>query len=191
MPPDVVIQIGLNGLPGTPRSVTATMSTPCSNIAGAARQIARLVAVCRTSTHSKADPNRCAIAAYHGSWQRPDNGFADMVLATAAKDFEKPAGTGNDTGEVSFSGHPTSPDTPPATAPSPTPHDDERARQSPLFPVMAKPSDSSPSQRRKRTHCPLANRNDVQTVPPTATEPHVDSVFVSRSVASTLRRNRK
>jgi hypothetical protein len=39
------------------------------------------------------------------SWERPDNGFADMVLATAAKgnapDFGMPAGTGNDTGEVS------------------------------------------------------------------------------------------
>jgi hypothetical protein len=75
-----------------------------------------------------------------------------------APDFEMPAGTGNDTGEVNASGHPTSRNTTLATAPSPTLHDDERARQSPLFPVMAKPSDSSPSEPRKRTHCPLANR---------------------------------
>ena len=88
------------------------------SIALAARQIAQLVALCRTSTRSKGDPNHCAIAAYHGSWERPDNGFADMVLATAAKgdvpDFEMPAGTGNDTGEV----NPTSRNTTQATAPS-------------------------------------------------------------------------
>jgi hypothetical protein len=68
------------------------------------------------------------------------------------------AGTGDDTGEVSSSGHPTSRNTTPATAPSPAPDDDERARQSSVFPVMAKPSDSSPSERRKRPDCPLANR---------------------------------
>jgi hypothetical protein len=191
-PNTVVIRVGLTGLPGTPRSVTATMFTPCSNIASAARQIAQLVEVCRTSTRSKGDPNRCAVAAYHGSWERPDNGFADRVLASAAKgdapDFEMPAGTGNDTGEVSSSGHPTSRDTTPATAPSETPDDDERARQSPLFPVMAKPSVSSLSER-PASDRPASERtaageqkNDAQTVPLTATPRHVDSVFVPRFV---------
>jgi hypothetical protein len=37
----------------------------------------QLVALCRASTRSKGDPNHCAIAAYHGSWERPDNGSAD------------------------------------------------------------------------------------------------------------------
>jgi hypothetical protein len=37
--------VGVTGTPGTPRSVTATMFTPCSNIASAARQIAQLVAL--------------------------------------------------------------------------------------------------------------------------------------------------
>jgi hypothetical protein len=55
------------------------MFTPCSNIAAAARQIAQLIEVCRTSTRSKGDPNHCAIAANHGSWERLDNGFADIV----------------------------------------------------------------------------------------------------------------
>jgi hypothetical protein len=130
-PSTVVIRVGLTGLPGTPRSVTTTMFTPCSNIASAARRIAQLVALCTTSTRSKGDPNRCAIAAYHGSWERPDNGFADRVLASAAKgdapDFEMPEGTGNDTDEVSSSGHPTPRNTTPAAAPSVTPDNDERA----------------------------------------------------------------
>jgi hypothetical protein len=37
--------VGVTGMPGTPRSVTTTMFTPCSNIASAARQIAQLVAL--------------------------------------------------------------------------------------------------------------------------------------------------
>jgi hypothetical protein len=195
-PKDVVIRVGLAGLPGTPRSVTATMFTPCSNIATAARRIAQLVELCKASTRSKGDPNRCAIAAWHGSWERPDNGFADRVLASAAKgdtpDFEMPAGTGNDTGQVSSSGHPTSPDAMPATAPSATPDDDERAWRSPLFPVMAKPSDSSLSER-PASASPAAGeqKNDAQTGPLPAAEPHVDSVFVPRSAASSLHRNRK
>jgi hypothetical protein len=57
------------------------------------------------STRERGDPNRCAIAAYHGSWEQPvTNSFADRVLASAAKDdapdFERPEGTGNETGEV-------------------------------------------------------------------------------------------
>jgi hypothetical protein len=181
-PNTVVIRVGLTGLPGTPRSVTATMFTPCSNIASAARRIAQFVELCRTSTRSQADPNRCAIAAYHGSWERPDNGFADRVLASAAKgdvpDFEMPEGTGNDTGEVNS----TSRAAPPATAPSATPDNDERARQSPLFPVMAKPSDSSPDERSASDRTAAGEQKiDAQTVPPTAAPPHVGSVFVPRS----------
>jgi hypothetical protein len=182
-PKDVVIRVGLTGLPGTPRSVTATMFTPCSNIASAARRIAQLVELCKASTRSKGDPNRCAIAAYHGSWERPDNGFADRVLASAAKgdapDFEMPEGTGNDTGEV----NPTSPAATPATAPSASPDNDERARQSPLFPVIAKPSESSPGERPASDGSAAGEqKNDAQTVPPTATPPPADSMFVPRSV---------
>jgi hypothetical protein len=60
---------------------------------------------------------------------------------------------------------------------------DERTRQSPLFPVMAKPSDSSPGERPASDRTAAGEqKNDAQTVPPTATQPHVDSVFVPRSV---------
>jgi hypothetical protein len=66
---------------------------------------------------------------------------------------------------------------------SPTPHDDERARQSSLRPVMAKPSDSSPGERSASARTADGEqKNDAQTVPLTATQPHVDSVFVPRSV---------
>jgi hypothetical protein len=156
---DVVIQVGPTGLPGTPRSVTATMFTPCSNISSAARHVAQFVELCSASTRSKGDPNHCAIAAWHGSWERPDNGFADRVLVLAAKGEHLMrrcrAGTGIDDAEVSSSRHPTSRNTTPATAPSPTPHDDQRARRSPLFAVMAKPSDGAPIE------CPASDRTAV------------------------------
>jgi hypothetical protein len=84
-PGEIAIRVGLTGLPGTPRSVTATMFTPCSNIASAARQIAQFFELCRASSRSKGDPIHCAVAAFHGSWERPDNGFADVVQATSPK----------------------------------------------------------------------------------------------------------
>jgi len=73
-PDDVAIRVGLAGLPGTPRNVTATMFAPCSNIASAARLLAQFAERCRTS-RSKDDPMHCAVAAWHGSWERPDNGL--------------------------------------------------------------------------------------------------------------------
>src|SRR5215470_13093194 len=52
-PDNAAIRVGLTGLPATPRSVTAAMFTPCSNIASAARQIAQLAELCRASGRSK------------------------------------------------------------------------------------------------------------------------------------------
>jgi hypothetical protein len=106
-PENIAIRVGLAGLPGTPRAVTATTFTPCSNIASAARQIAQFAELCRSSSRSKGDPIHCAIAAYHGSWERPDYGFADAVQTIVAKgdapDFEMPAGTGIDTAGIGSS----------------------------------------------------------------------------------------
>jgi len=45
-----------------------------------ARQLMQLVQ--RWNSTSRLDPNCCAIAAYRGSWDRPDIGFADAVRAT-------------------------------------------------------------------------------------------------------------
>jgi hypothetical protein len=96
----------LAGLPATPRSVTATTFAPCSNIAAAAHQIAQVAELCRTSTRSKGDPISCAVAAHHGSWERPDNSFADAARTTVdnndAPDFEMPA-DGIDTADIGFS----------------------------------------------------------------------------------------
>jgi hypothetical protein len=185
-PDNVAIRIGLAGLPSTPRSVTSTMFSPCSNIASAARQIAQFVELCRSSQGSKGDPIYCAIAAYHGSWERPDNGFANAVQITVANndapDFEMPAGTGNNTTDSGFSGQLASHEAAPARSPSPTPDDYERSRQSPLFPVKTKPSESSPSDHPATDRTAASEQKDsALTVRLTSTQLRTDGLFVPRS----------
>src|SRR6266705_2987422 len=77
-----MIRIGLTGLSVRPPSATAAMFAPCSNIATAAKEITLLAAHCTALPRLKGDPIYCAIAAYHGSWDRPDTRFADAVRAT-------------------------------------------------------------------------------------------------------------
>jgi hypothetical protein len=145
-PADAAIRIGLTGLSATPRSVATAMFAPCSNITVAARQIAQLAERCKTSPHLSGDPIYCAIAAYHGSWERPDNAFAHAVRTSVvnndAPDFEMPAETAGDAVKVRPAPRPPFHDT--AAAPPAAPDDRERARLSPLFPVKSRPSDRSP-----------------------------------------------
>jgi hypothetical protein len=78
-PADVAIRVGLTGLSASPRSATAAMFASCANITLAAQQIAQFAERCETSPRLKGDPICCAIAVYRGSWERPDNGFANAV----------------------------------------------------------------------------------------------------------------
>ena len=73
------IRVGLTGLSTNPRSVTTVMFAPCPNVTLAARQLTHLVERCNTT--SNPDPIYCAIAAYRGSWDRPDIGFVNAVRA--------------------------------------------------------------------------------------------------------------
>jgi hypothetical protein len=180
-PDNAAIRVGLTGLPGTPRSVSATMFTPCSNIAAAARQITQFAELCRASSRSKGDPIYCAVAAYHGSWERPDNGFAEAVRATVnagdAPDFEMSAET-----EIGTSRPPAARDTALIPSPNPAPDDNERARQSPLFPVKSRPSEQSPSDHSASDRNVAGEqKTDALIVRLTATPPLADSLFVSRS----------
>jgi hypothetical protein len=108
------------------------------------------------------DPIHCAIAAWHGSWQRPDNGIADVVRTTVTKDdapdFEMPDVTRIDTAEISSAPQSVSRDTASAPSSSPAPDDLEHARASPLFPVKTKPSESSPSDHPAPIGLPPASR---------------------------------
>jgi hypothetical protein len=85
LPAGVPIRVGLTGLAADPTTATAAMFTPCLNISMAARQIAQLVDRCKTVPLVRTDPIHCAIGAYGGSWDHPDNKFADAVQTSLAK----------------------------------------------------------------------------------------------------------
>jgi len=88
------IRIGLTGLVVNSGAATLAMLMPCANISIAARQITQLSERCQAVPRLTANPIHCSIAAYHESWVRPDNKFADDVLTSVAKgdapDFEMP-----------------------------------------------------------------------------------------------------
>ena len=79
---DGPIRVGLTGLATNAAAATKTTFLPCPNIAAAAHEINQLTARCEANPGSKADPTFCAIAAYHGSWERADTAFARAVRAT-------------------------------------------------------------------------------------------------------------
>ena len=85
LPSGIPIRVGLTGLDAHPTTATVAMFTPCLNISMAARQIAQLVDRCKTVPPVRTDPIHCAIAAYRGSWDHPDNKFADAVQTSVAK----------------------------------------------------------------------------------------------------------
>jgi hypothetical protein len=90
-----------------------------------------------------------------------------------------PAGAAIPTADSQSSREPASGDA--ATTPSATPDDRERARQSPLFPLMSRPSvrlsSDSPASDRPATD---EQSTDVLTVRPTAAQPRADGLFVPR-----------
>jgi hypothetical protein len=93
-PRGLAIRIGLTGLRVDSDAATLALFMPCSNVSTAARQVTELVERCKIAAPLTVDPVRCAIAAYAGSWDHPDNGLADAVLTSVAKgdapDFDMP-----------------------------------------------------------------------------------------------------
>jgi hypothetical protein len=164
------------------------MFAPCSNITVAARQVAELAERCKTSSHSNRDPIYCAIAAYRGSWGRPDGAFADAVRTSVANndapDFEMPAGTDVNAAEVHSARPPAFRDT--AMTPHAAPDDRERARLSPLFPVKSRPSERPPIDDTAREWPAVEEqKSDIQSVRPIPTQPPADGLFVPRSAQGT------
>jgi hypothetical protein len=181
---DVPIRVGLTGLSANPRSATAAMFAPCPNITVAARQIARLTERCKTLPSFKADPGHCAIAAYRGSWDRPDTAFADAVRATVAKgdapNFDMPKNTKFDFVEVGTAIPPPVLDG--IAAPTIVPDDRQRSWSSALFPPKPQALDR-PSTKASTTDtraADLQERDAPSAVPPTATL-QADGLFVPRS----------
>jgi hypothetical protein len=180
-PTELPIRIGLTGLPIVSEATTTAMLMPCANISMAARQISQLVERCEVAPLSAADPIRCGIAAYRGSWGSPDNKFADAVLMSAAKgdapDFDMPGEVGGrlDAAASDFlvSGQRSSAERSGAA-------DDQRqAWSSALFPTRAQQdggtNSSSPDAARSQESSAMSER-------PMTAPSHADGLFVRRSL---------
>jgi len=176
------IHVGLAGLATEPQGFTALMFAPCPNITFATREIAGLVEHCKAV--SKPDPIYCAIAAYHGSWGRPDTWFADAVLATMKKgnapNFDMP-------NDAYLGADDVAADAPPArqhaalTSPALTLDDRERGWSSALFPAKPMKTDNPSTDAQNRDHAaeqahPVGAPLDAPTTHKTP-----DSLFVPRS----------
>ncbi len=103
-PANSVIRVGLSGLPVEPMSSTAAMFMPCANITSAAQQITHLAERCKTASALPGDRTLCAVAAYHGTWERPDTRFAAAVIASVqtgdAPNFDMPDETTSESNSV-------------------------------------------------------------------------------------------
>ncbi len=177
------IRAGLTGLSTDPRSTTAVMFAPCPNITLAARQLTQLAERCKTT--SKPDPIYCSVAAYRGSWDRPDNRFADAVRATVEKgnapNFDMPKDAYFDASDVASEALTPGPQAA-LSAPAPTPDDRERGWSSALFPAKPTQPDgiSGDVQNRNRAVKESRSLGPATAAPKTSKTP-ADSLFVPRS----------
>jgi hypothetical protein len=128
------IRAGSTRVSINPRSLTAAVFAPCPNVAIAVQRLTQLVERCNTT--SKPDPTHCAIAAYRGSWDRPDIGFADAVRATVeegdAPNVELPKDAYFDASDIA-SAMPTREPNPAPSTPGSQSDDRRRGWSSALF----------------------------------------------------------
>jgi hypothetical protein len=177
------IRVGLTGLSIDPRSVTALVFAPCPNITLAARQITQLGGRCRTA--SRPDPIYCAIAAYRGSWDRPDTRFADAVRTTVEKgnvpNFDLPKDAYFDASDIA-SGTAISGTNAGLTTLERTPDDRARGWSSALFPAKSPKPDSTSAEVQNGDRAADEQRSPrPPAVVSAASKTPVDSLFVPRS----------
>lgn len=147
-----------------------------------------ICAVGLLSSAANGEPIYCAIAAYHGSCERPDNALADAARTSVANndapDFEMPARTEVNAAEVRSARRPAFHDT--AMAAPAAPDNRERARLSPIFPVKSRPSERPPIDDAARERPAVEEQNaDIQSARPTPTQRPADGLFVPRSAQHT------
>jgi hypothetical protein len=177
------IHVGLAGLATEPQSATVLMFAPCPNITLAARQIIQLVERCKAA--SKPDPIYCAVAAYHGSWDRPDTWFAAAVRATVKKgnapNFDMAKDAYLDADDVAADATPAH-QRAALTTPVLTLDDRERGWSSALFPVKPMNTHNPSIEVSNRDHA--AEQSDSIGAPshsPATNKTPGDSLFVPRS----------
>jgi hypothetical protein len=155
------------------------MFLPCPNISMAARQITQLMERCKVLPRFTVDSTRCAIAAYRGSWEHPDNKFADAVLTSLAKgdapNFDMPDEIGDRSDDVAT--EPSVPGRRISGARSTAFDDQEQGWSSALFPARSKLLDDTSSSN------PVADRlqdSSAMSGRPMVVPSHDDRLFVRR-----------
>ena len=185
VPATATLRVGLAGLSVAPSAVTMMTFLPCPNIATAARQIVQLRTRCEAKGRMDVDPTSCALAAYHGSWERPDTRFAAAVRASVANgdapDFDMPGDMG-----LAFRDVVLDLDAPASAVlssrPLPVADDRERGWNSGLFPAHR--ASSGDLSERRSVAGPAAvsvQRDSKRSVGPRADNPAADGLFVARS----------
>ena len=149
----------------------------------AARQITQLAERCKTT--SKPDPLYCAVAAYHGSWDRPDTQFADAVRATVEKgnapNFDMPKDAYFDASDIASETPIPGPHAALTTS-APTPDDRARGWSSALFPARpAKPDNTSTDVQNGDETVEQRRSPGLAAAAPSPSKGPVDSLFVPRS----------
>lgn len=179
------IRVGLTGLSTDALSATAMKFAPCPNITLAARQIAQLGERCKTLPRLEAEPIYCAIAAFRGSWERPDATFAEAIRATVVKgdapNIDMPKDAYFDSSETASESLAPSPHAV-LTTPTVTSDDRELGWSSALFPVRPTTPDKASAD--VPNHDGVADEprsTGRQSATPTPTKTPADSLFVSRS----------
>jgi len=179
------IRVGLTGMPTDGPAATAAMFAPCPNIAFAASQITQIAERCKTLSRFTADPIYCAIAAYHGSWERPDAVFADAVKASVVKgdaqNFDMPKDGYFDSNDVAGDALTPAPHAA-LTSPDARTDDHDSVWSSALFPMK------QPRAEPASTDVPNHGRSAVEmrslggsAALPTTTTPPADSLFFPSS----------
>lgn len=184
-PNDGRIRVGLTGLSTAPRSATAAIFAPCRNITFAARQITRFAERCKTTSRVPANPYYCGIAAYRGSWERPDAKFADAVRATVeradAPNLDMPKDAYFDSADTAFEAATHGPNVGPTTRAG-TRDDRERGWSSALFPAKPAMLDGTlrdlPRRDPPAEELPSTNHRSERA---TSTNAPSDSLFMPRS----------
>jgi hypothetical protein len=179
-PRGLPIRIGLTGLRVDSDAATLALFMPCTNVSTAARQVTELVERCKIAAPDTVDPVRCAIAAYGGSWDHPDNKFAEAVWTSAAKgdapDFDMPGKIDGPSdaaaSELPMSGQRDSAERPPVAG------DQLQAWSSGLFPARAKQVDCTSSI---SPNAARLQESSVVSERPMTAPSQSDGLFVRRS----------
>jgi hypothetical protein len=179
------IRVGLTGLVMDGRSATAAMFAPRSNITVAARQIAQLAERCTILSRFKADPIYYGIAAYRGSWERPDAVFADAVKATVlkgdAQNFDMPKDAYFDTNDAAGDALRPDPHAAPTALGAPS-DDHDRTWSSALFSVKLPQAEPSSTEVPKRGPSAVDMRSTGYVHGSSTTpNPPGDGLFAERS----------